>query len=151
MVEFMKKIDAPALDEPVIAVISLLFSVESVGTVGGSSYGTLLCSSGLPSRSLTFQFLRVGVDGAVVEVFKVSPRDRVLQRCVEQIPLTFRFHVVEVFKVSSQDKVQLLRPLLRTFVRRRGRSRFKLFSHLSPDEKKCGVGSALGVGTECGL
>ena len=26
-----------------------------------------------------------------------------------------------------------------------------VFSHFSPDEKKCGVGSALGVGTECGL
>ena len=55
----------------------------------------------------------------------MSPRDRVQQRFVEQIPLTFRFHVVEVFKVSSQDRVQRLRPLLRTFVLVPRMSRFK--------------------------
>ena len=51
-----------------------------------------------------------------MEAFKVSPTDRVQQRLVEQISLTFRFHAVEVFKVSSQDMVQRLRPLLRTFL-----------------------------------
>ena len=57
---------------------------------------------------------RVVVDGSVMEAFKVSPRDRVQQRFVDQISLTFQFLVVEVFKASSQDRVQRLRPLLRT-------------------------------------
>ena len=96
------------------------------------SYRTLPYSSGLPSRSLTFQFLRVGVDGAVMEAFEVSPKDRFQQPFVKQIPLTFCFHVVEVFKVSSQDRVQRLRPLLRTFVLVPRMSRFEGFSHCSP-------------------
>ena len=74
-----------------------------------------------------------------------------LQRIVEQIQLSFRFLVVEVFKVSSQVRVQRLRPLLRTFVLVLWMSRFNLFFALCPKSKKCGVGSALGVGTGCGL
>ena len=87
------------------------------------SYRTLPCSSGLSSRSLTFQFLRVGLDGAVLEVFKVS----------------------------SQDRVQRLRPLLRTCVLVLWMRLLLGFFHFSPNQKKCGVGSALGVGTGCGL
>ena len=49
----------------------------------------------------------VVVDGAVLEAFKVSPRDRVQQRSVEQITLTFQSLLVVVFKVSSQDRVLL--------------------------------------------
>ena len=66
----------------------------------------------------------------------MSPKDRVQQRFVEQIPLTFRFHVVEVFKVSSQDRVQRLRPLLRTFVLVPRMSRFKGFFRTFPQMKK---------------
>ena len=58
-------------------------------------------------------------------------------RFVEQISLTFWF--------------QRLRPLLRTFVLVLWMSRFKCFFALFPRGKKCGVGSALGVGTGCGL
>ena len=69
MVEFMKKIDAPALDEQVIAVPKI--SLERVSKLCPRrlprrvvarlvEVPTLLCSSGFPSRSLTFQFLRVG-------------------------------------------------------------------------------------------
>ena len=72
-------------------------------------------------------------------------------RTVEQISLTFRFHAVDVFNVSSQDRVLRLRPLLRTFVLVLWMSRFKGFFALFPRGKKCGVGSALGVGTGCGL
>ena len=86
VVEFMRKIDAPALDELVIAVPKI--SLDRVSKrcprprtrrqTGWwecpRSCRTLLCSSGLPSGSLTVQFLRVGVDGAVMKEFKVSPR-----------------------------------------------------------------------------
>ena len=58
------------------------------------------------SRTLTFQFLMVMVDGSVMEAVKVSPRDRVQQRSVEQISLTFQFRVVEVLT----DQVLLLHP-----------------------------------------
>ena len=87
--------------------------------------------------------------GRGMAAFKV--RDRVQQRVLWSRPLTFRFLAVEVFKVSSQDRVQRLRPLPRTFVLVLWMSRFKGFSHFSPVEKKCGYGSALGVGTGCGL
>ena len=43
------------------------------------------------------------------------------------------------------------RPLLRTFQLVPWTSRFIGFSHFSQPEKKCGFGSAPGVGTECGL
>ena len=88
--------------------------------------------------------------GLVMAAFKVSPRDRVQQRSVEQITLKFQSLMVVVFKVSSQDRVQRLRPLLRTCVLVPWMSRLG-FSHFSTDEKKCAVGSALGVGTGCGL
>ena len=52
-------------------------------------------------------------------VFKVSPRDRIQQRFVEQITLTFQFHVVEVFKVLVMDRVQLLHPLTHVTLRMR--------------------------------
>ena len=44
--------------------------------------------------------------GLVRQAFKVSPRDRVQQRLVEQISLTFQFRGVEVFT----DKFLLLHP-----------------------------------------
>ena len=76
------------------------------------SYPTLLYSSGLPSRSLTFLFLVIVVAGAV-EAFKVSLKDRVQQRLVEQNSSTFQFLKVVVggsfekaFKVSRKDRVQ---------------------------------------------
>ena len=46
------------------------------------------------------------------EAFKVSPRNRILQRFVEQSPLTFQFLQVvaqrEVFKVFAEDRVHQL-------------------------------------------
>ena len=101
------------------------------------------------SSSLTFQFLMVVVDGSVME--KVSPWDRVLQRFLEQITLTLQFlrvvAAMETLKASSRVLLALhprtrLVPWMRLLLG---------FSHLSPNQKKCGVGSALGVGTGCGL
>ena len=42
-----------------------------------------------------------------MEVFKVS-LDRIQQRFLEQIVLTFQLRAVEVFKALAQDRVQLL-------------------------------------------
>ena len=77
VVEFMRKLDAPALDEQVIAVPKISLDRVSkrcprprtrradrlVEVPAIISCSSLHCS-GLPSRSLTFQFLKVGVDGA---------------------------------------------------------------------------------------
>ena len=142
VVEFMRKIDAPALDELVIAVPKISLDRVSKRCPRPRTrradrlveVPTIVSYSSLLQR--TFQFLGVGVDGAVMEAFKVSPKDWVQQRFVEQIPLTFRFHVVEVFKVSSQDRVQWLRPLLRTLVLVPRMSRFKRFFALFLRGKK---------------
>ena len=140
VVEFMRKLNTPALDEQVIAVPKISLDRVSKRCPRPRTrradqlveVPTIISYSSLQQRTLeqivTFQFLRVGLDGAVLEVFKVSPRDRVQQRFVEQIPLTFQFHVVEVFKVS----VQRLRPLLRTCVLVLWMSRFKGFFALFP-------------------
>ena len=98
--------------------------------------------------SLTFQLHMVVVDGAVMKAFKVSPRDRVQQRSVEQISLASQSLRVVVFKVSSQDRFLLLHPRTRLVLWMR---LLQGFSHFSPNSKKCAVGSALGVGTGCGL
>ena len=86
------------------------------------------------------------------EVFKVHALDRIHQRFVEQNTLTFQFLMVvaeeEVFAVNAQIRIQLLHPRTRLMLRMRFlQGGFALFS----TEKKCEVGSALGVGTECGL
>ena len=60
------------------------------------SYPTLLYSSGLPSSPSTFQFLMIVVAGAVEKAFKVSLRDRVRQRFVEQYSSTLQFLQVVV-------------------------------------------------------
>ena len=79
-----------------------------------------------------------------MEAFKVFPRDRVQQRLEEQISLTFQFRAVDVFT----DLVLLLHPRTRLVPWMRLLQRFlALFQH----RKKCAVGSALGVGTGCGL
>ena len=85
--------------------------------------------------------------GGGEEVFKVF-LDRVQQRLLEQIVLTFQFRAVEVFKALAQERVLPHRVVcLRTQM-----LEFKgLFFALFPEGKKCGVGSALGVGTGCGL
>ena len=75
--------------------------------------------------------------GSGVEVFKVS-LDRIQQRLLEQIVLKFP---VEVFKALAQDRVQ---HLLQVILVRLGKGFFALL----PEGKKCGVRSALGVGTE---
>ena len=59
------------------------------------SYPTLLFCSGLSSRPSTFQFLMIVVAGAVEQAFKVSLKDRVQQRAVEQNSFTFQFQVLE--------------------------------------------------------
>ena len=104
------------------------------------------------SRTLTFQFLMVVMDGSVMEAFKVSPRDRVPQRFVEQITLTLQFlnfvAALEVLKASSRVLLVLhprtrLVPWMRLLL--------WFFALFPKSKKKCGVGSALGVGTGCGL
>ena len=79
----------------------------------------------------------------------VYPRDRIQQRLVEHNSLTFPFRVTDVFTVYAQDKFLLLHPrthlvpwmrLLQGFL--------STFPHI---QKKCAVGSALGVGTGRGL
>ena len=79
--------------------------------------------------------------GSGGEAFKVSPRNRVLQRFVEQSTLTFQFLQVvaqgEVFKVFAQDRVhQLLHQwIVLTLVM----ELLVGFSHFSRSEEKCGV------------
>ena len=93
------------------------------------------------SRSLTFQFLRVG--GGLVEVFKVLSLDSVQQRMWSRSLL---FLLVEVSKVFSQARVPHRVDCMTALM-----MEFKGFFALFCEGKKCGVGSALGVGTECGL
>ena len=52
-------------------------------------------------------------------VFKISALDRIQQRFVEQITLTIRFRVLEVFKVSSRDRLLALHPRTRLVPRMR--------------------------------
>ena len=93
------------------------------------------------SRTSTFQFLVVVAGWLGGEIFKVSPRDRVQQRFLEQNTLTFQFRVVEVFKVLVMDRVQQLHPLTHMTLRMRFLQGFFV---LTPKEKKCEDGSALG-------
>ena len=129
MVEFMRKLDAPALDEQVIAVPKI--SLDRVSK---------RCPRPRTRRA-----------DRLVEVPTTISYSSLQQRTSEQITLTFQSLVVGVFKVSSQDRGQRLRPLLRTCVLVPWMNRFKGFFRTFPYEKKCGVGSALGVGTGCGL
>ena len=55
--------------------------------------------------------------------------NRIQQRLLEQITLTFQFRVVDVFKVLVMDRVQQLHPLTQAFA---GWG----FSHFSPKRKK---------------
>ena len=81
------------------------FCAAGCGTVCGSATIVSFYSlHRLVEQNIDFQFLKVVVVGLVMEAFKVSPRDRVQQRLVEQISLTFRFHAVE----SSRDRFLLL-------------------------------------------
>ena len=73
----------------------------------------LLYAAGLSSRPWTFQFLMIVVAGAVEEAFKVSLKDRVQLRFLEQNSSTFQFLRVvvdgtfeEASKVSRKDRVQ---------------------------------------------
>ena len=135
MVEFMRKIDAPALVEQVIAVPKISLDRVSKRCPRPRTrradrlveVPTIISYSSLQQRTAE-QIIDIQVPqgrGGFWRPSKVSPKDRVQQRFVEQIPLTFRFHVVEVFKVFSQDRVQRLGPLLRTFVLVPRMSRFK--------------------------
>ena len=76
------------------------------GGEGSARYAQDRIQHRLWSRTLTFQFLMVVVDGSGMEAFKVSPRDRLLQRFVEQIMLTLQFlrvvAALEVLKASSR-------------------------------------------------
>ena len=102
-------------------------------------------------RTWTFQFLMVVVDGSVMEALQVSPWDRVQQRFKEQITLTLQFlrvvAALEVLKVSSRVLL-VLHPRTRLVPWMR---LLQFFFALSPKQKKCDVGSALWVGTGCGL
>ena len=125
VVDFFRELDAPALDELVIAVPKFYLpripkrcprrrprraeQLVEVPTIISNSSD----SSGLPSSSSTFQFLMIVVAGAVEEAFRVSLRDRVQLRFVEQNSSTFQFlqvvvdgSVMEAFKVSPRDRIQ---------------------------------------------
>ena len=129
VVEFMRKLDAPALDEQVIAVPKI--SLDRV--------------------SKRFRRLRTRKADQLVEVPTIISYSSLQSRFMEQITLIFQFLTVvlegEVFKASSQDRVQLLLHLTLVLRKKLGMGFFALF----PGGKKCGVGSALGVRTGCGL
>ena len=116
------------------------------------------CCSLLWSRTSTFQFLVLEDESLV---FKVFFQGRVHQRCtflrnafmsrLWSRSLISPF-LAEAFKIFAQDRVQ---PLLRTFqlvFMKTLVSLVKVFFAFSPTlKKRCEVGSALWVGTECGL
>ena len=116
VVGLLQKIDAPALDELVIAVPKISLDRTPQRSVcrrprraeqlGRSAYDRF---SELPSRSLTPQ-LRVVVIEAEGKVFKGYAQDRIQRRLAEQCTLTFQFLMVvvdglvmEAFKVSPRD------------------------------------------------
>ena len=71
---------------------------QASSAVRNSWWEETLCSR-LPSRSLTFQFLALAV---IVEVFKVSPTNRIQQRPLSSRSLTFLFPVeMRLFKCFS--------------------------------------------------
>ena len=81
----------------------------------------------------------VVVDGSVKEAFKVSLRDRVPQRSVGQVSLTFQVRVVEVFTdlfsaASSSHSSGAADEVFTWF----------FSSHFSPTSKKCAVGTHSG-------
>ena len=82
-----------------------------------------------PSRSLTFQFLRVG--GRVAEVFKVLSQHRIQQRMWSR---SLKFQLVEVFKVFAQAMVPLLPHRVDCFTTQM--KEFKWFFALFPGPKK---------------
>ena len=81
---------------------------------------------------------------AGAEVYKVSSRNRVQQRFLEQISLTIQFLTVvvegEVFKAFSQDRAQLPLHLALVLQMKLGKG----FSHFSPREKSAGLGPRSG-------
>ena len=79
-----------------------------------------------------------------MEVFKVLSLDRVQQRIWSS---SLVFLHVEVLKFFSQDRVLPHRVDFLAAPMREFKGVFALF----PSGKKCRVGSALEVGTECGL
>ena len=85
-------------------------------------------------------------------VNKVSPRDRIQLRFLEQNTLTFQFRVVEVFEDLVMDKVQQLHPLTHVVLRIAADEAFTGFSRTFPQHKKSArLGPHSGSGTECGL
>ena len=88
-----------------------------------------LCSSSLPSRTWTFQFLALVV---IMEVFKVFSQDKV--RCSALLSRSSTFLLVEVFKIFSLILVWQLLPQFRVKTLGQG-----FFSHFSPVEKVRGV------------
>ena len=84
------------------------------------------------------------------EVFKVHARDRIQQRLVEQNTLTFQFLMVVVFKVFARDRF-LLSASSSHSPGAADEAFTEGFRTFPKNKKRCEVGSALGVGTECGL
>ena len=109
----------------------------------------LFCLCG--SRSWTLQFLMVVV-GLIREVFKVHAQDRIQQRLVGQNTLKFQFLKVVVFGRGLLSACPDTNSAA-SFVRSGAADEFfpGSFRTFSRGQKKCDVGSALGVGTECGL
>ena len=128
--DLLRQIDAPALDDLVIAVPLDLSSgpdsknaahVVDRGEQNSwwkclRSYPTLLSRSGMPSRSSTFQFLRVVAGEEVFSVYAQTPNS-----------------AASASRFYSVDEA------------------FTWFFALFPKSKKMRGWSALGVGTGCGL
>ena len=79
-----------------------------------------------------------------MEAFKVSALDRIQQRTWSR---SLILQLVVVFMVFSQARVLPHRVDCLAMQMREFKGVFRTF----PRPKKCEVGSALGVGTECGL
>ena len=111
---------------------------------------TVVCYSSLQQLTAE-QIVDISAPGCAggggVEVFKVFSQDRIQQRSTSSKPLTFQFRAVEVFKALAQDRVHQPLHLARVLRMRLGKGFFRTF----PLWKKVRIGSALGVGTECGL
>ena len=138
-------VQLPVVAEPVIEVPKILgFRGSSATFVSRRRSYPIPRYSGLWSTTSTFQFLVV--KGALL-VFKVFSQDRIQQFCVEQ--------TVDI-PVPRSGGLQGSCPgqgstASSSHVGAADGAGQGVFRTLPQIKKKCGVGSALGVGTGCGL
>ena len=150
----MRKIDAPALDELVIAVPKISLDRVSKRCPRPRTrradrlveVPTIISYSSLQQRT-SEQIIDIPVPqgrggrGGHGGLQGVSQKQgSTAFSGADQITLTFQSLMVVVFNFSSQDRFQQLSPLLRTCVLVPRMSRFKGFSHFSPFEKSAGLG-----------